>query len=50
MGPLYPRKSGTHREILCYDFRTFYRADHESNVVYIARVWHGRQDLIQLDI
>lgn len=50
MGPLYPRKSGTHREILCYDFRIFYRADHESNVVYIARIWHGRQDINHLDL
>lgn len=48
IGPLYPRKSGIHREIHCYDYRIFYRADHDAKVVYIARVWHGRQDVREL--
>ena len=44
IGPLYPRKTGIHREVICFDFRIFYRVDHDAKVVYIARVWHGRQD------
>jgi plasmid stabilization system protein ParE len=50
IGPLYPRKSGVHREVLCYDYRIFHRADHDAKIVYIARVWHGRQDLRSLEL
>jgi plasmid stabilization system protein ParE len=48
IGPRYPRKNGIHREVLCYDYRIFYRVDREARVVYIARVWHGRQDPARL--
>ena len=44
IGPRYPRSGGIHREVLCYDYRIFYRVDHEARVVHIARIWHGRQD------
>ena len=50
IGPLYPKKSGIHREVLCYDYRIFYRADHEAKVVYIARIWHGKQDIRTLTL
>jgi plasmid stabilization system protein ParE len=48
IGPLYPRKTGIHREVLCYHYRVFYRVDRDARAVYIARVWHGRQDLDKL--
>mgnify|MGYP001598388559 FL=1 len=48
IGPLYPKKSGIHREVLCFDYRIFYRVDCDAKIVYIARVWHGRQDLRKL--
>jgi plasmid stabilization system protein ParE len=48
IGPLYPKKSGIHREVLCFDYRIFYRVDRDAKIVYIARVWHGRQDLGKL--
>ena len=44
IGPLYPKKSGVHREVLCFEYRIFYRVDRDAKIVYIARVWHGRQD------
>jgi plasmid stabilization system protein ParE len=44
IGPRYPTKDGVHREVLCYDFRIFYRVDREARLVYIVRIWHGRQD------
>jgi len=50
IGPRYPRSGGTHREVLCYDYRIFYRVDHEARVVYIARIWHGRQDPALLEL
>jgi plasmid stabilization system protein ParE len=50
IGPLYPRKSGIHREVLCFEYRIFYRVDHDTKTVYVARVWHGRQDLGKLDL
>jgi plasmid stabilization system protein ParE len=37
IGPRYPRKDGVHREVLCYDYRIFYRVDNE------ARPEGGRQ-------
>ncbi len=48
IGPLYPRKTGVHREVLCFDYRIFYRVDRDTQTVYIARIWHGRQDLGRL--
>jgi plasmid stabilization system protein ParE len=48
IGPLYPKKSGIHREVLCFDYRIFYRVDRDAKIVYIARVWHGSQDLGKL--
>jgi plasmid stabilization system protein ParE len=48
IGPRYPKKDGVHREILCYDFRIFYRVEREARIVYIVRIWHGRQDLSSL--
>ncbi len=27
IGPLYPRKSGIHREVHCHDYRIFYRPE-----------------------
>ena len=45
IGPLYPKKTGIHREVLCFEFRIFYRVDRDARIVYIARIWHGRQDL-----
>jgi len=50
IGPLYPRKTGIHREVLCFDYRIFYRVDRDARTVYIARVWHGRQDLEKLSL
>ena len=50
IGPRYPRKDGFHREVLCYDYRIFYRVDHDARVVYIARIWHGRQDPTSLEL
>ncbi len=44
IGPLYPRKSGIHRELLCYEYRIFYRVDDKAKVIFITRIWHGRQD------
>jgi len=48
IGPLYPKKSGIHREVLCFDYRIFYRVDRDAKFVYVARVWRGRQDLAKL--
>jgi len=48
IGPRYPRADGLHREVLCYDYRIFYRVDHDTHTVYIARIWHGRQDPLSL--
>ena len=48
IGPLYPRKTGFHREVLCFDYRIFYRVDRDTHTVFIARVWHGRQNLDNL--
>ena len=50
IGPRNPKKDGIHREVLCYDYRIFYRVDHEARVVYIARVWHGRQAPSSLEL
>ena len=50
IGPRYPRKDGVHREVLCFDYRIFYRVDRESRVVYIARIWHGSQDPASLEL
>ena len=50
IGPRYPTRGGIHREVLCYDYRIFYRVDHEARVVYIARVWHGRQNPTSLEL
>lgn len=50
IGPRYLGKEGTHREVRCYDYRIFYRVDHEARVVYIARVWHGRQNPAALEL
>lgn len=44
IGPRYPRSTGIHREVLCHDYRIFYRVDREARIVHIARIWHGRQD------
>jgi plasmid stabilization system protein ParE len=49
IGPRYPR-NGIHREVLCYDYRIFYRVDRDARVVYIARIWHGRQDISLLEL
>ncbi|HEY0967619.1 MAG TPA: type II toxin-antitoxin system RelE/ParE family toxin [Opitutaceae bacterium] len=50
IGPRYPRENGIHREVLCYDYRIFYRVDRDAHVVYVARVWHGRQDTSTLTL
>jgi plasmid stabilization system protein ParE len=50
IGPRYPRKNGVHREVLCFDYRIFYRVDREARVVYIARIWHGSQDPASLEL
>ena len=50
IGPLYPRYVGPHREILCFDYRIFYRVDRTESKVFIARVWHGRMDLSLLQL
>lgn len=50
IGPRYPKKDGLHREVLCYDYRIFYRVDRDAQVVYIARVWHGRQNPAGLEL
>lgn len=50
IGPRYPKKDGIHRQVYCYDYRIFYRADRASRIVYIVRVWHGRQDLAALEL
>jgi len=44
IGPRYPRKDGVHREVLCFNFRIFYRVDREARIVYLVRIWHGSQD------
>jgi plasmid stabilization system protein ParE len=50
VGPRYPRKDGAHREVLCYDYRIFYRVDRDARIIHIARIWHGRQDPSSLEI
>jgi plasmid stabilization system protein ParE len=50
IGPRYPKKDGIHREVLCYEYRIFYRVDRDARTVYIARVWHGRQDSTELEL
>ena len=50
IGPRYPRRDGIHREVLCYDYRIFYRVDHDACVVCIARILHGRQDPASLEL
>ncbi len=50
IGPRHPRKTGAYREVLCYDYRIFYRVDHPARVVYIARIWHGRQEPTTLEL
>jgi plasmid stabilization system protein ParE len=50
IGPRYPRKDGVHREVLCHEYRIFYRVDHDTRVVHIARIWHGRQDPSSLEL
>jgi plasmid stabilization system protein ParE len=50
IGPRYPRGDGLHREVLCYEYRIFYRVDHDARTVYIACIWHGRRDPISLGL
>ena len=50
IGPLYPRYVGLHREILCFDYRIFYRVDRTESKVFIVRVWHGRMDSSALQL
>lgn len=33
IGPRYPNSGGINREVLCYDYRIFYRVDHDARVV-----------------
>lgn len=49
IGPRYLKKDGVHREVLCFDYRIFYRVDRDARAVYIARIWHGRQDPAALE-
>jgi addiction module RelE/StbE family toxin len=42
IGPLYRRgRRGQVREILCRNYRIFYRVQDSPDVVYILRVWHA---------
>ena len=50
IGPLYPRKDGVYREVLCYEYKIFYRVDRDTQGIYIMRVWHGRQDTATLQL
>ena len=50
IGPVYPKRNGTHREVLCYQNRIFYRIDRDARAVYIAHIRHARQDPASLDL
>ena len=43
IGPVFPRGSwgSKHREIVCGNYRIFYRVSEPSRVVQILTVWHG---------
>lgn len=42
IGPPYPRKSnGDRREIVCDNYRIFYRVRESRKLVEILTVWHG---------
>ncbi len=44
IGPVYPRDTGDrHREIVCGQYRVFYRVQEEARVVEILTVWPGRR-------
>ncbi|EIQ00490.1 Plasmid stabilization system protein [Opitutaceae bacterium TAV1] len=32
------------------DYRIFYRIDNKAKVIFIVRIWHGRQNPENLDI
>lgn len=50
IGPRYPRHSGQYREVICYDYRIFYRVDAKARIVYVARIWHGKRDPESLEL
>jgi plasmid stabilization system protein ParE len=50
IGPRYPRPNGAHREVQCFSFRIFYRVDHDTRVIYVARIWHGARSPESLDL
>ena len=42
IGPAYPRgSSGTRREIVCLNYRIFYKVSSANKTVEILHVWHG---------
>jgi toxin ParE1/3/4 len=42
IGPAYPRKSkGDRREIVCGNYRIFYRVQEDAKIVEILTIWHG---------
>jgi plasmid stabilization system protein ParE len=42
IGPKYPQgSSGRVREILCRNYRIFYRVGEERKIVEILTIWHG---------
>ena len=45
IGPSYPRGSpGEIREIICRNYRIFYRVKEETKVVEILTIWHGARE------
>ena len=42
LGPVYERdRTGRSREIVCRQYRVFYRVDETANRVEVLTVWHG---------
>ena len=46
IGPTYPRGSHGHiREIVCGNYRIFYRAFEQQKLVEILTIWHGARGI-----
>jgi toxin ParE1/3/4 len=49
IGPAYPRgRRGGNREIVCGNYRIFYRVSEKQKLVEILTIWHGARGLPEL--
>ena len=49
IGPIYPRGShGSRREIVCGNYRIFYRVSEPGKLVEVLTIWHGARGTPQI--